>query len=47
MRRRIFLTILLISTITSVLASILTTYVYYEFYVKDAKRAENPVNSYS
>ena len=26
------------------LASILTTYVYYEFYVKDAKRAENPVN---
>lgn len=38
MRRRIFLTILLISTITSVLASILTTYVYYEFYVKDAKK---------
>jgi two-component system phosphate regulon sensor histidine kinase PhoR len=38
MRRRIFLTILLISLITSSIASILTTYVYYNFYVKDAKQ---------
>ena len=38
MRRRIFLTILLISIITSSIASILTTYVYYNFYVKDAKQ---------
>ena len=38
MRRRIFLTILLISVITSSVASILTTYVYYNFYVKDSKQ---------
>ena len=38
MRRRIFLTILLISVITSSIASILTTYVYYNFYVKDTKQ---------
>jgi two-component system phosphate regulon sensor histidine kinase PhoR len=38
MRRRIFLTILLISLITSSIASILTIYVYYNFYVKDAKQ---------
>jgi two-component system phosphate regulon sensor histidine kinase PhoR len=38
MRRRIFLTILLISVITSSITSILTTYVYYNFYVNDAKQ---------
>lgn len=37
MRKRLFLVIMIISIITSALTSILTTYVYYDFYVKNAK----------
>ena len=38
MRRRLFLTILLISIITSSITCILTTYVYHDFYVNNAKQ---------
>ncbi len=37
MRKRLFATILLISIITSFITSILTTYVYYNFHVNNAK----------
>ena len=38
MRRRIFITILIISVIASSIVSILTTYEYYSFYVEEAKQ---------
>ena len=38
MRRRLFLTILLISIVTSSITCIFTTYVYHDFYVNNAKQ---------